>query len=278
MYTTLFPQRSDRIVLDSNLGPGGWDYPSDRAVVPGVEDRFPDFAKFAAANHPSTVWADAGPGDGEVLRAGRPVGQEAGRGHRRPLRQALPAAQLRSLYGDDAVPAPGRHWQALDANQPPPPELPGGEPDAENLVSGRLYMICNDACWPKSVATYQRDVAVDRISTRCSARPAPTSPPAPTGPNRPSRRCGSPTTARRTCCWCRTCATRPPRWPGPVSCAKAFGDRAAMVTADQGGHGVYLVRQEPLREPRGDDLPDDGRTPGAGLPLHRRRRAAVIRR
>ncbi|MGW6504716.1 alpha/beta hydrolase [Nonomuraea angiospora] len=51
VYTTLFPQRSDRILLDSATGPGGWDASFTRMLSRGVEDRFPDFAKFAAA-HP----------------------------------------------------------------------------------------------------------------------------------------------------------------------------------------------------------------------------------
>lgn len=50
MYAQLFPQRTDRIVLDSN------DDPNPRRVTRGrlantsvaVEDRFPDFAKWAA--------------------------------------------------------------------------------------------------------------------------------------------------------------------------------------------------------------------------------------
>ncbi len=50
VYTTLFPQRSDRFVLDSSLGPGGYDYTAQRRFGHGLEERFPDFAKFAAAN------------------------------------------------------------------------------------------------------------------------------------------------------------------------------------------------------------------------------------
>jgi pimeloyl-ACP methyl ester carboxylesterase len=52
VYTTLFPGRSDRIALDSNLGPGGYDVTAMRSLARGMEDRFPDFAAFAAA-HPA---------------------------------------------------------------------------------------------------------------------------------------------------------------------------------------------------------------------------------
>ena len=54
-------------------------------------------------------------------------------------------------------------WHALDANQPPP-EIPA-DPDAqdpENLMASHFYVTCGDTQWPRSVQTYQRDVAVDR--------------------------------------------------------------------------------------------------------------------
>ncbi len=37
-------------MLDSSLGPGGYDCTAQRRFGRGLEDRFPDFAKFAAAN------------------------------------------------------------------------------------------------------------------------------------------------------------------------------------------------------------------------------------
>jgi pimeloyl-ACP methyl ester carboxylesterase len=57
VYTTLFPRRSDRIVLDSNLAPGGLDGTASRLLAQGFDDRFPDFAAFAVA-HPE--YASAG--------------------------------------------------------------------------------------------------------------------------------------------------------------------------------------------------------------------------
>lgn len=50
-YASLFPGRGDRIVLDSNLGPGGYDHRAMRMLARGLEDRFPDFAAYVAA-HP----------------------------------------------------------------------------------------------------------------------------------------------------------------------------------------------------------------------------------
>lgn len=240
VYTTLFPQRSDRIVLDSNLGPGGWDYPSDRLWSQGVEDRFPDFAKFAAANH-------------REYGLGRTPAQVkakffelAKRLEKKPIQTPdgpFDSATFRLLnfgflYGPTQLPVLAGIWRAVDANQPPPP-LPGDVKDAENLISGRYYMICNDASWPKSVATYQRNVAVDRIKyplfgaaganiTPCAYWPDPAEPPVRITDNGPSN-------------VLLVQNLRDPATPlaGARQLRKAFGDRATMVTADQGGHGVY---------------------------------------
>jgi pimeloyl-ACP methyl ester carboxylesterase len=49
VYTTLFPQRSDRIVLDSAVDPRRVGYDQWRVWGPGTAIRFPDFTGWAAA-------------------------------------------------------------------------------------------------------------------------------------------------------------------------------------------------------------------------------------
>ncbi len=242
VYTTLFPQRSDRIVLDSNLGPGGWDYPSERLWSRGVEDRFPDFAKFAAANH-------------REFGLGRTPAQVTAKFHelaarldKKPVQTpdgpfdavAFRLINFGFLYGAAQMPVLAGIWKALDVNQAPPP-LPGGgsAEDAENLISGRYYMICNDSRWPKSVQTYQRNVAVDRIRyplfgaaganiQPCAFWPEPVEPPVRITDDGPSN-------------VLMVQNLRDPATPlaGARQLRQAFGERATMVTADQGGHGVY---------------------------------------
>ncbi|WP_218040527.1 alpha/beta fold hydrolase [Actinomadura sp. WMMB 499] len=51
VYATMFPHRTDRFLLDSAAGPGGWDVSFSRMFGRGFADRFPDFAEFAAAHH-----------------------------------------------------------------------------------------------------------------------------------------------------------------------------------------------------------------------------------
>ena len=137
VYTTMFPRRSDRIVLDSNLGPGGYDIDAMRSFGRGMEDRFPDFAKFAAAHPclgitPAQVTAKFFELADRLDKA--PVAGINGSVVPRPeLRLPVRRRAVPGAAGGVEVPGPGRA-----------PELPGGEPPAENLLSARLAVICGD--------------------------------------------------------------------------------------------------------------------------------------
>lgn len=52
-YASMFPERSDRIVLDSNIGDTHLDRDGMRRYALGMEQTFPDFARWAAARHHS---------------------------------------------------------------------------------------------------------------------------------------------------------------------------------------------------------------------------------
>ncbi|TWD84048.1 alpha/beta hydrolase family protein [Kribbella amoyensis] len=243
LYTTLFPDRSDRIVLDSNLDKGGWDYASDRLWSQGVEDRFPDFAKYVAANHREygLGWTPAQVRS-KYLELGarldkKPVESPDGTFDGKLFRQIT----FGFLYGAPQMPVLASVWKSLDANQAPPP-LPGGDDaaaGAENLVSGRYYIICNDSSWPKSLATYQRNVAIDRIkyplfgAAGANVQPCAYWPKAIEKPVQVTDEGPSNVLMVQN--------LRDPATPlaGALGLRKAFGDRAVMVTADQGGHGVY---------------------------------------
>ncbi|RJQ83061.1 alpha/beta hydrolase family protein [Amycolatopsis panacis] len=157
VYTTMFPQRSDRILLDSNLGPGGLDSDGGRLFGLGMEERFPDFAKFAPANPkyglgstPEEVTSNY-----HALAARLDASPEGG----------IDGAMFRNgvfgrIYADANFPALAELWHALDKGQ----KLPDGPPDppgTENSLASHLYVICGDTSWPKSTATCQRDVAAD---------------------------------------------------------------------------------------------------------------------
>ncbi len=113
-------------------------------------------------------------------------------------------------------------------------------PNPENFMSSRFYVVCGDTRWPDKVRDYQRNVAVDRLKYpmlgASSAGIGPCAfwpdervePPVRIGDRGPSnvlllqneRDPGSPLV-------------------GAQKLRRAFGNRATLVTADQGGHGIY---------------------------------------
>jgi pimeloyl-ACP methyl ester carboxylesterase len=241
VYTTLFPARSDRIVLDSNLGPGGWDYPSDRLFSQGVEDRFPDVAAYIAANF-------------REYGLGRTPAQVTAKFHELAARlDKKPVAEFDGRlfrlmtfaysYGATQLPVLAGLWKSLDAGQPPaPPEAAAVKAavGADQVISGRYAIICNSSRWPTSVKTYQTAVAIDRIRfplfgaaganiQPCAYWPNPTEPPVRVTDNGPAN-------------VLMVQNLRDPATPlaGARQLRRALGDRAVMVTADEGGHGVYL--------------------------------------
>ncbi|MGW7281033.1 alpha/beta hydrolase [Streptomyces sp. NPDC054844] len=235
VYTTMFPKRSDRIVLDSNLGPGGYDVTAMRLLARGMEDRFPDFAGFAAA-HPEYGLGTTP----EQVRA--KFFDLAERLETEPV-QGFDATSFRGvtfdrLYSDADLPLVARIWQALDADRPPPATPPF--PNMENFMSARFSVICGDNRWPETVREYQRNVAVDRLKypmlggSTASIGPCAfwpderVEPPVRIGERGPSN-------------VLMVQNERDPGTPlvGAQKLRRAFGKRAAMVTADQGGHGVY---------------------------------------
>ena len=112
---------------------------------------------------------------------------------------------------------------------------------ADNYLASQLHVVCNDSDWPESVRTYQRNVAVDRIRypmfgaaganiTPCAFWPSePVEPPVKITDHGPSN-------------VLILHNLRDPATPlaGAQKLRQAFGDRARMVTADQGGHLAYL--------------------------------------
>ncbi|GAB3900736.1 alpha/beta hydrolase [Kibdelosporangium lantanae] len=247
VYTTLFPERSDRILLDSNLHATGWDFANDRLFAQGMDDRFPDFAKFAATQ------------DGTYHLGSTPAQvttkyfELATRLDKTPV-QDVDGPTFRMLtygflFNDVAMPLVAKVWQALDTGQPLPP-IPGdgAVPNVDNLISGRYYLVCNDSQWPRSVGTYQAAVALDRLRhpmfgaaganvQPCAFWSKPAEPPVRVGDRGPSN-------------VLMLQNLRDPATPlaGALQMRRALGERARMVTVDAGGHGVYPYVANPCAD------------------------------
>ncbi|MFB7517671.1 alpha/beta hydrolase [Streptomyces sp. NPDC056144] len=256
-YAERYPERTDRWVLDSSNDPDpkrvarGWL----EGMARGAEDRFPDFAAWAA--HPDRA--------AEGLRlAERPedvrgrVLALAARLDREPHATVLPGepaapgvpltgtmllqALQQALYSDAAFPAFAR--LVADASDPDgkpvlPRELAGAMPDDAAAVT--VGVICNDVNWPASVPAYERAVATDRARHPLTA--------------------GMPANITPCSFWKGGAAEKPVRitdrgpsnilmiqnlrdpstpYANGLKMRAALGARARLVSVDHGGHGVYL--------------------------------------
>lgn len=241
VYATLFPKTADRVVLDSNLGAGGWDVEGGRMFGRGVEDTFPDFAKWAAAHPEHNLGTTP-----ELVRA--KYFELAARLDAKPSVEGINGNGFRlmtfvALYGTgDAVFSKlAAQWKAFDTNSPQPPEEVPETPRLQALLAGRLHVICGDSEWPSSVATYERNVAVDRVRHPMFGAAAANIQPCAFWPKPLEKQVKPSDRGPRNVLLVQN--ERDPATPlaGARTLRRAFGDRAAMLTADQGGHGVYVI-------------------------------------
>ncbi|MFB9905567.1 alpha/beta hydrolase [Allokutzneria oryzae] len=242
-YASMFPERSDRVVLDSNIGDTHLDQAGMRRYALGMEDTFPDFAKWAAARH-ETYGLGRTPEEvrktyftlAEQLDK-KPVGEIDGRLFRlatfaalfAKTKYGLTAQAWQSVRDGDAV----RASQLAAAAAPSP---------ADNAWTVFLAVTCNDVEWPSDVRSYQRAVAEDRERyplfgaasaniTPCAFWPyEPAEPPVAVVDEGPAnvlvvqnRR--DPVTPHR----------------GGELLDEKFGDRSRLVSVDGSGHGVYVI-------------------------------------
>ncbi|MCR6483025.1 alpha/beta hydrolase [Amycolatopsis sp. OK19-0408] len=235
VYTTLFPQRSDRVVLDSSLGPEGYDVEALRSQGLGFETRFPDFAKLAAAD-PAKYGLGSTPAAvrAKYFELAERLDRAPVPGYDGTTFRTITAALLRS---DTTLPALAALWHQLDVNEPKPAAAAAG---GDNFATSYLAVVCGDSRWPQAVRTYQRNVEVDRVRypmygpyaaniRPCAFWPAPAEPRVRITGDGPAnvlmlQNLRDPATPM----------------PGALRLRAAFGDRARLVTADQGGHVAYL--------------------------------------
>jgi pimeloyl-ACP methyl ester carboxylesterase len=274
VYAQLFPQRTDRIVLDSNLDPTGdlgaaaWISPASRGLArasaalsslamapsrawlagfaPGVEDLFTQFARWAAApDNPHRLAETPAAVRSDFLRL-------ADRLDREPLPwpganpevldgNALRQEMLNDFYDPDDFPALAELiLAARQGTAPPAPEAPP-EPVLQNVAAVGAATICNDSAWPTSTAVYEKGVAESRATYPLTA--------------------GMPANAMVCAAWPFPPARSPVRITdrgpsnvllvqnehdvatpigGALKLRSALGNRAVMVTVDSTGHDAYL--------------------------------------
>jgi pimeloyl-ACP methyl ester carboxylesterase len=240
VYASMFPQRTDRFVIDSSAGPQGWDYSFQRRIARGFQDRFPDFAQYVAARPALGLGKTPKEVTRKYFELATKLDQTTVDG--RTVGALFRQTTFAQLYYDKDFPTLAGIWQT--ANTPPAAKTTAkaAAPSSDNYLASQLHVICNDNRWPTRLQTYQVNVAIDRIRypmfgaaaasiNACAFWPRPTEPPAEVTDDGPSniliaQNLRDPVT--------------------PLADAKlmrrALGDRARLVTADQGGHLSYLFK------------------------------------
>ncbi|CCK30171.1 secreted protein [Streptomyces davaonensis JCM 4913] len=252
-YVDMFPHRTDRIVMDSN------DHPdpvhAERAWLAafeqGVEDVFPEFAK----------WASRPGNPDRVARTPQEVRSRflelADRLDREPLPwpganppvlngTELRQAMLTAFYDPDDFPSLARLIRAAEKGTVPPAPPSPPEELLQNYTAVGAGTICNDAAWPSDPAVYQKDVTESRAKYPLTA--------------------GMPRNAMLCAAWPfppkEAPVTVSDRGPsnilliqnerdvatplsGALKLREALGRRAVMVVNDSTGHDAYLINGTP---------------------------------
>ncbi|MEU6672324.1 alpha/beta hydrolase [Streptomyces sp. NPDC046727] len=248
VYSQLFPQRTDRVVLDSNDNPDpvqverAWLGAFER----GVKDNFPVFADWASQpGNPYRLAGTAAEVRPLFLRLAARLdreplpwpGAQPGELNGNVLRQTM----LNSFYDPDNYPTLARLVLAAQKGEVPPAPSAPPEPVLQNVTAVAAATICNDAAWPTSTAFYRKAVDKSRAHFPLTA--------------------GMPRNAMVCAAWPYAPKQAPvritDRGPSnvlliqnardvatPLSGARklraAFGDRAVMVVNDSTGHDAYL--------------------------------------
>lgn len=260
VYTSLFPQHTGRMVLEGAVDPNKVWQQQIELWNQGMNDRFPDAAKLAAANN-----ATLGLG-GTTAQVTSTFLALAARLDRKPA--AIPGANL-SLSGallreityelllhNTTLADLTKFWKAADdlaagkltaadatalqrgfadTNSPGEAGVP-----ADNQITMTLALICGDASWSRDVASYAANTAAARAEYPLSDgmpdniwpcafwQKAPIEPPVKVTSNGP-----------RDILILQNRRDNATPWQGALGMARALGSRAGFVGVDNGGHYVY---------------------------------------
>ncbi len=243
VYATMFPERTDRFVIDANVDPTRVWQDEFRLWDPAAEVRFTDFAKWAVEHDPAlgttpdqvranylaladrldhtpVVHPQAGPIDGNRFRGS----------FRNAYYHVLLFPRFAAL------------WHFVDGSGPPPqiavaPVIPGVPVD--NIQASQTAVLCGDVASPRRIDSYRRAVREDRARYpilagvganihACAFWPDPVERPVRVTDRGPDnilmvQNVRDPVTA----------------YDGALGMRRALGHRARLITVDAGNHGAY---------------------------------------
>ena len=266
-YDAMFPERADRVVLDSNIGDTHLNQDVLRLWGPGMEETFPDFARWAAKRHgsyglgrtPAQVRAtyfelaerlDDAPMagvDGVIFRMAN-FGYLYSPGQYAKIaevwesvltddvaglaKQLAADAPVRTLVDTPAGGAVGGSDPAAGAEEPW---------ESDNALTVFLAVSCNDAEWPEDVQHYKDTVAADRAEFPMFGAAAANITPCAYWPHEPVEQAEISQEGKENILIVQN--RRDPATPlrGGQLARDKFGDRSRLVTVDQSGHGAYVL-------------------------------------
>jgi pimeloyl-ACP methyl ester carboxylesterase len=256
VYVSLFPQRTDRIVLDSAVDPARVWYGVWSSWGEAIALRLPDFTKWAAS-HDDVYHLGATPRAVE-----RTYYRIAGRLDHSPVE--FPGITVNgnifreqtrgALYDDRAFPDLARFWQEFSDPADPPARSAAlatgaAEPAADNSVAVLYAIVCGDVSWSRDITRYARNSAASRRMYPATAgMPAniwpcafwahrPVEPPVKVTDRGP-----------RTVLILQNLRDPATSWRNGYGLRRALGHRAAFVTVNAGGHGIYGIRSGPCTD------------------------------
>ncbi|GAA1947603.1 alpha/beta hydrolase [Kitasatospora viridis] len=247
VYATLFPDRTDRVVLDSVVPPGG-EQQALGMVGLGAEQSFPDLAAWLAAQDAALHFGST---PAEVRATyfrlaakldAAPVGRLTGNAFRTLTYASLVgkvyyplAARAWQLAAGQAAPAAGQGTARPTAS---PTAIPTVLPD--NFVAAQDAVLCGDSAWPRDPGYYAARTAADRIRyPLTNGMPGNVWPCAfwHGEPGEPPVRVGS-TPGPRNVLLLQNLRDPDTPYAGARQTLAAFGRRAAMASFDASGHGM----------------------------------------
>ncbi|WP_117208939.1 alpha/beta hydrolase [Allorhizocola rhizosphaerae] len=254
VYISLFPDRGDRIVLDSAVDPNRIWHGHMRQFSTSVVMRFPDFTGWVAARNDEyglgatpaavteTYFATAAALDREPVVT--PDIVVTGNVYRE---------LTRVLLGNDRnFPLLAGFWQAF-AQETPPAALsalrraaPATQLPADNGIAVLYAIVCGDVAWPRDVDRYASDVAVDRRLFPITAGMPANVWPCAFWPSRPLEAPVAVTgKGPRNVLILQNLRDPTTGWLGAFGLRRALDRRATLVTQNAGGHGVFPIRSGP---------------------------------
>ncbi|MFI9526142.1 alpha/beta hydrolase [Micromonospora rosaria] len=259
VYLSLFPAHGDRIILDSAVDPNRIWRGVFRQWGPSVAVRFPDFTGWLAARHDEyglgatpaavteTYVATAAALDRDPLVV--PGLVVTGTIYREMTRSLLYRdgnfPQLAAIWWELAQARPPAALPAL-RRAAPAARVPAAQVPADNNIAVLYAVACGDVAWPRDVDSYARSVAVDRRLFPVTAGMPANVWPCASWPYRPLEPPVAVTgEGPRNVLILQNLRDPSTGWRGALGMRRALDRRAAMVTQDAGGHGVYGIRSGP---------------------------------